>query len=58
VTVATRPLFVPGRVGALVEEVNVSFEWHPGFAPVQKRRNVGALHAAATDKGLGRVLEV
>lgn len=56
---ARRPVFVPlGKVEHLVDEVLVEFGWSPGFAPVQKKKNVAALHAAAEKKGLFPLLEV
>lgn len=42
----------------LVEETPVDFAWNPGFAPVQKKKNVEALHRAAQAKGLFPLLEV
>lgn len=54
-----RPIFVPcDGSPRLVDEVVVRFTWHPGFAPVQKKRNVEELHAAASKMGLRQVLEV
>ncbi len=56
---AERPVFVPTKEGqALVQEVPISFRWHPGMAPSQKRKNVLALHVAASDHGLTHLLEV
>lgn len=56
---AKRPVFIPvGKPEHLVEEVLVDFEWNPGFAPVQKKKNVSALHKAAEIKGLFPLLEV
>ena len=56
---ATRPIFVPKSDGdRLVEEVHVNFIWNPGFAPVQKKKNIKALHEAAKQKGLPNILEV
>ena len=56
---AKRPVFIPiGKPEHLVEEVLVEFEWNPGFAPVQKKKNVAALHEAAKAKGLTPLLEV
>src|SRR5262245_5736166 len=56
---ALRPIFVPREHGPrLVDEVSLRFTWHSGFAPVQKRKNVEELHAAATKEGLRCVLEV
>lgn len=42
----------------LVEETPVDFAWNPGFAPVQKKKNVEALHRAAQVRGLSPLLEV
>lgn len=56
---AKRPVFIPiGKPEHLVEEVLVEFEWNPGFAPVQKKKNVTALHESAEKKGLYPLLEV
>ncbi|WP_374944490.1 hypothetical protein [Sphingomonas sp.] len=56
---AERPVFVPNVNGKrLVLEVPVSFKWHPGMAPSQKRKNVSALHEAAQSKGMSYLLEV
>ncbi len=45
---AERPIFLPtpDRL-ELVKEVSVELRWHPGFAEIQKKRNVHALHEAA-----------
>ena len=56
---AKRPVFISiGKPEHLVEEVLVDFEWNPGFAPIQKKKNVLALHEAAVKKGLSPLLEV
>ena len=58
---ASRPVFVPASPESpdvFVVEQTVDFRWHPGLAPIQKRKNVAALHAAAAECGLRRVLEV
>ncbi len=56
---AKRPVFVPlGTAEHLVNEIQVKFNWSSGFAPVQKKKNVAALHAAAEQKGLFPLLEV
>lgn len=56
---AKRPVFIPlSKPEHLVEEVQVEFEWNPGFAPIQKKKNVAALHEAAGKKGLIPLLEV
>lgn len=56
---AERPVFVPNISGSrLVLEVPVAFRWSPGMAPVQKRKNVAALHEAAQARGLNNLLEI
>jgi hypothetical protein len=56
---AERPVFVPMTQGSrLVDEVSVSFEWSPGMAPSQKKKNVSALHTAAEKIGLNPLLEI
>lgn len=56
---ATRPVFVPEEKGQfLVSEVAIDFKWNPGMAPSQKKKNIVALHAAAKEKGLVRLLEI
>ncbi len=56
---ATRPVFVPLPDGSLVTELNVDFEWFPGFAVSQKQKSITAMHEAAGRKlGGGRILEV
>lgn len=56
---AERPIFVPRSYGpALVQEVLVSFHWHAGMAPSQKRKNILEMHAAAERRGFSPLLEV
>src|SRR5690348_144690 len=56
---AERPVFVPSpQTAELVNEIVCQFDWSPGFAPIQKRKNVAALHAAAAKRGLAPLLEV
>lgn len=56
---AHRPIFIPKDSGpTLVEEVSLPLVWSPGFAPVQKAKNIRALHDSATRAGLAPVLEV
>lgn len=55
---ARRPIFVPSIGPALVREIPLDLVWSPGFAVVQKRRNVKALHEAARAAGYSPVLEV
>jgi hypothetical protein len=56
---AERPIFVPAPDSSeLVKEIYLPLKWHSGFAPVQKEKNVLALHAAATNAGYAPLLEV
>jgi hypothetical protein len=57
--VAERPVFIPWPdKNHVVRQVSVSFAWHPGMAPSQKRKNVAALHRAAASQGLAPLLEI
>ena len=56
---AIRPVFVPNINGnQLYEEINVEFKWSPGFALIQKQKNIKALHEKAKEKKLTPILEV
>ncbi|MBT9137363.1 MAG: hypothetical protein DDT34_02455 [Firmicutes bacterium] len=56
---ADRPIFIPSRKdGRLVEEVSVSFTWHAGLAPSQKKKSIQELHNAAAKRGYEPLLEV
>lgn len=56
---AERPIFIQWPSGLrLVKELSFDFKWSPGFAPVQKKKNVVALHDAAKAKGYFPLLEV
>lgn len=56
---AKRPVFIPGGgESPFVEKEMVEFAWNPGFAPIQKKKNVTALHSAADKKGLAPLLEI
>jgi len=57
--VAERPIFVPMPTGdALVGEISFQIKWSPGFAAVQKAKNIKALHQAAAEDGYLPLLEV
>ncbi len=43
---AERPAFFPKFDAVGVETYVFDFEWHPGFAPSQKKKNVAGLHGA------------
>lgn len=56
---ARRPIFIPFQEGSrFVREVAIEFKWNPGFAPVQKKKNIVALHEAAKLRGFEKLLEV
>ena len=56
---ARRPLFIPAPEQAdLVKVVWAELTWHPGFAVVQKKKNVHALHRAAELMGYSPILEI
>jgi hypothetical protein len=56
---AERPVFVPDTTcKELVKELYFNIHWHPGFAPVQKKKNVAELHEAAASAGYTPLLEV
>jgi hypothetical protein len=56
---AERPIFIPSPDSPeLVKELPMLLVWNPGFAPVQKKKNIAALHAAAARSGYFPLLEV
>jgi|SRR6267143_715012 len=56
---AERPIFVPSpETPELVKEIFCQLEWNSGFAPIQKKKNIVALHASAAKRGLSPLLEV
>ena len=56
---AERPVFVPTPDSTeLVKEVFFELQWHPGFAAVQKGKNIKALHAVAAAAGFAPLLEI
>lgn len=56
---AKRPIFIPNTQGnQLYKECEVEFKWNPGFAQVQKLKNIKALHEQAKIHNLYPILEV
>jgi hypothetical protein len=56
---AERPVFIPQQgTRELVKEAYFDIVWSPGFAPVQKKKNVVALHEAAARSGYAPLLEI
>jgi hypothetical protein len=56
---AERPIFVPKpETRELVKEIYLQLTWSPGFALVQKEKNIEALHQAAGAMGYKKILEV
>src|SRR6516225_5758729 len=56
---ARRPIFIPAPDHSdLVRTVPVELFWSPGFALVQKKKNIRALHEAAARIGYEPILEI
>jgi hypothetical protein len=56
---AERPIFVPtAEDKGYVQQVNFDIPWAGGFAEVQKKKNVIALHNAAEKAGYAPLLEI
>lgn len=56
---AHRPVFLPDFEGpSLVQERVFDFQWASGFAEVQKKKNISALHEAAKRRGITKILEI
>lgn len=56
---ASRPVFIPDfESDRLVEERYFDFQWAPGFAETQKKKNINALHTTAHKRGLKKILEI
>jgi hypothetical protein len=56
---AERSIFIPAADGpGLVKQISCRLTWHSGFAAVQKKKNIRALHEAAAAAGYGPLLEV
>lgn len=56
---ASRPVFIPDYDGPdLVLERTFYFDWAPGFAPIQKKKNIDSLHSEARRHGIDRILEI
>jgi len=56
---AERPVFIPLQGSPeLVKETYFDIKWHSGFAPVQKKKNITALHQAAAQAGFAPLLEI
>jgi len=54
-----RPIFVPAPdTPELVKEIFFRIKWHPGFASVQKEKNIEELHNAAARQGFRPLLEI
>lgn len=56
---ASRPVFIPNTESApLVFERSIDFAWSSGFSESQKKKNIAALHRAASRFGFKRILEI
>jgi hypothetical protein len=56
---AKRPIFIPTPDGPdFVRTASAELHWSPGFAVVQKKKNIQALHEAAARMGYEPILEI
>lgn len=55
---AKRFVYVPTGGEPGVKEIEVEFEWFPGFAVSQKQKSIAALHCAADKAGFHPILEI
>lgn len=57
---AKRPVFIPNTVGSiLVETKMVDFQYHSGFAVVQKQKSIASLHEAIRNtQNITQILEI
>ena len=54
---AERPIFIPKK--GFVDQCEVKFQWYPGFAMSQKKKNVISLHQSAKEShGIDAILEI
>ncbi len=56
---ANRPIFTPDFNGfPYVQNVDIEFKWHPGFAKAQMQKTILSLHEAAEKQGIAPILEI
>ena len=55
---AKRPIFLPQPSTCLVSELEVEFEWFPGFSRQQKQNSIASLHKAGSEDREAKYLEV
>lgn len=56
---ANRPVFIPiFDKEQLFKEIEIEFKWNPGFAVIQKQKNIKALHENAKNENIFPLLEV
>lgn len=53
-----RPVFVPLDDYPFVREIQIEFEWHPGFAKTQAQKSIKSLHDSAARQGIAPILEI
>ena len=54
---AERPIFIPKK--GYVDQCEIKFQWYPGFAISQKKKNVISLHQSAKENhGIDGILEI
>ncbi len=57
-SMARRFVYIPDESKPGVREVQLEFEWYPGFAISQKQKSIFSLHRAAYEAGLHPILEI
>lgn len=59
---AKRPIFIVNKYSKpYVKEINIEFNWHPGFSKKQKRKSISSLHSnfqSETKYELDKILEI
>lgn len=56
---AQRPIFIPSsKQPPYIQEIQVDFQWFPGFARSQSQKSINSLHAEAAKLGFRPLLEI
>lgn len=55
---AIRPIYIPELSKVGVREIQIEFEWYPGFSLSQKRKCISELHRSAKNNGFKHILEI
>lgn len=55
---AKRPIFLPINDYPYIREVDIEFNWYPGFSETQAQKSINSLHGAAGDQNISPILEI